>query len=209
MRVAVARCGTPSGYARHFRLNQPRCAACSEAHKLDRIERQRRIALVGALTYPAIATTRRLQALAVAGFSALAIAEEMGTERSYIRDLWRGERTRVFTRTHVSVERLYVEWGGRDGDSTITAARAKSAGWAPWWAWDDDTIGDPDARPNLTGFDEAAVRALLRGEEIESDRLDRREAARRLVESGLSRADAAAVLKVTEVTVGVYVREAA
>jgi hypothetical protein len=70
---------------------------------------------------------------------------------------------------------------------------AKRAGWVSCWAWDDSTIDDPAAKPNLTGtpgedlIDEMVVERLMAGDRVPHARMvERREAVERLTLRGKS-----------------------
>lgn len=209
MSRALRPCGTVAALRRHQRRGETPCQPCRDAHSslTRRVRRERREA--APVFVPSVGAVRRAQALAVDGYTANTIAAESFVHPSYLRHLWQGEYATVFAGTHRAVAATYEKLAGTGGPSVITARRAQRAGWAPWYAWDDDTIDDPDARPNLTGFDESTVRALMRGEDVESDRVDRREAAARLLARQHAPADIAAMLRVDPTTVYVYLREAA
>lgn len=105
---------------------------------------------------PALATTRRLRALAVRGWSLVELAERSGLERDLLSMLRLGKYAGVTRSTEVAVEALYRDlWdaappqGTRQEKSAYSRTRGLAArhGWAPPMAWDDETIGDPDARP--------------------------------------------------------------
>jgi lambda repressor-like predicted transcriptional regulator len=152
-------------------------------------------------------TRRRVQALARMGWPADVVATRCGLyDNTLKQSLCRG---RVSARIAARVARLYDELSDTPGPSSRAAARAATLGYAPPVAWDDDTIDDPEARPNLTGYDEQVVRALVRGEAAEANRADRSEAAARLNEQGLTRQEVALRLDVSRSTVDLYLREAA
>lgn len=110
----------------------------------------------------ATGTRRRLQALAVAGWSFLALAEEYGTgDRQQIRTL--AESDRCCAGTHVRVadmfRRLWLVDPPKSRRSTQTRFRmmVERKGWVGIGAWDDDTIDDPNAVPDLQGDGEPVV----------------------------------------------------
>ena len=106
---------------------------------------------------PAAGTTRRLQALAVLGWTGDRIAAETGLRDSTI---WRA--THAQTRTVLAATaRAVADFYDRTWDTppiptghheagwiTRTIAAARENDWAPALAWDDDTIDDPDATPH-------------------------------------------------------------
>ncbi|MFD5220283.1 hypothetical protein ACFWMH_21865 [Streptomyces tendae] len=111
-------------------------------------------------TVPAVGTVRRLQALAVAGWPTSRLSRETGLTPYRLMLLLKGI-TQVATREEArTVAAVYVRLGGASpglcGVSHIAARaareRAGTAGWAPPAAWDDDTIDDPAAIPQWTGY---------------------------------------------------------
>lgn len=111
-------------------------------------------------TVPAVGTARRLQALAVAGWPTSRLSRETGLTPYRLVPLLKGVTTCVTREEARSVAAVYVRLGGASpglcGVSHIAARaareRAGAAGWAPPAAWDDDTIDDPQAIPQWTGY---------------------------------------------------------
>ncbi|WP_328657940.1 hypothetical protein [Streptomyces sp. NBC_00334] len=107
----------------------------------------------------AAGTTRRLQALAVAGWPTSRLARETGLAPSYLSRVLKGDLAEVPVSMARMVAAVYVQLGavspGLSGVSHIAARaareRAAAALWAPPAAWDDDTIDDPAAIPQWTG----------------------------------------------------------
>ena len=99
----TGKCGTVAGHAQHARDKTPMCRPCKKAHA----NQMRRWRGLGSLrvdvTVPAFGTVRRLRALAVAGFTADAIAAETGIQPSHIRHLWREQSRFVMATTHRAV----------------------------------------------------------------------------------------------------------
>lgn len=104
----------------------------------------------------ATGTRRRLQALAVGGWSAARLAARVGIEPTHLRRIIRGgpENRNVAVSTARAVRDLYDELWDRPPPQVthrekIAASRtrnhARQQGWAPPMAWDG--IDDPDARP--------------------------------------------------------------
>lgn len=105
----------------------------------------------------ATGTRRRLQALAALGWSHAALADRMGVERRNLPRLLREDRT-VLMATARRVGRVYDElcWSFPPADTprqkqSVTRAKTNAArrGWAPPLSWDEDTIDDPAAVPDL------------------------------------------------------------
>ncbi|MGI5245070.1 hypothetical protein [Dactylosporangium sp. CA-139066] len=99
-------------------------------------------------------TVRRAQALCAIGWTVSAVGEAIGwTAQNFCNLVSRGSQpyaAMVLARTAAAVAALYERESmrpvaGPAGDAA--RARAKSRGWLPPLAWDDDTIDDPDALP--------------------------------------------------------------
>jgi hypothetical protein len=154
-----------------------------------------------------VGTRRRVQALSRIGWSQPEVCRRIDRHPTMLTTAL--SRGRITAATAFRVAEVYAELSPSEGPSEAARARAQRAGWAPPIAWEDVDIDDPQSRPNTTGYDEDAVRALLRGEAVDCDRIDRCEAAARLAERGMSRQEIALLIGVNATTVGVYLREAA
>lgn len=99
---------------------------------------------------------RRLQALAAAGWRVADIARHSGLSAPTVNYLMHRKRERVYPKTYSAVVAVYDKLSMRQGYSTRARRRAERLGWAPPLAWDDDTIDDPTAEPDL-----GAKRAVL------------------------------------------------
>lgn len=105
----------------------------------------------------ATGTRRRLQALIAAGWPQHHLAVRLGMTDSNFGGTLRRDRTLV--RTARAVRALYDDlWradplGHGASPAGVTQARNRAAanGWAPAGAWDDDTIDDLAAKPDLGG----------------------------------------------------------
>jgi len=103
---------------------------------IDRVPGDRWISVHG--------TRRRLEALQLAGWSQLFVAQKLGITRqavSQIKSRW----DRVTADTARAVAALYDEYGMRQGPSLKARTWAIKGGYAPALAWDD--IDDPEAKP--------------------------------------------------------------
>jgi lambda repressor-like predicted transcriptional regulator len=106
---------------------------------------------------PATATRRRLQALAVTGWSAAVLAERAGVQQQALTLLRSGRQPLVRAGTARAVRDLFERLACTDALGLVPdAAKAKLVktlarrrGWAPAAAWDEDTIDDPAAEPDL------------------------------------------------------------
>ncbi|MFF7335383.1 hypothetical protein [Streptomyces sp. NPDC008150] len=139
-------------------------------------------------------TRRRVQALAVRGWSRHVMAAEIGMgETSFKKAL---HKERVTARLARTVADLYDRWWNLDplefgvSRNSVGRVRADAArsGFHGPLAWDDDTIDDPNAVPQTdavpplqTDGDNAVARWLL-GESVILGREDRREALQYLFE---------------------------
>jgi hypothetical protein len=130
-----------------------------------------------------VGTRRRVQALSRIGWSQREICRRLDRHPTMIATaLSKGQITAA---TAYGVAQVYRTLSAVEGPSDSARSRAALAGWAPPLAWEDIDMDDPQARPNLTGYDEETVRALVRGERPEYDSPDMTEAILRLVEQGL------------------------
>ncbi|MGW4759568.1 hypothetical protein [Streptomyces chartreusis] len=109
-------------------------------------------------TVHAAGTRRRVQALAVAGWPMHRLARETGLAVSSIAWLMDAATVRV-SRARI-VAALYarlslanpVLCGVAPAIARAARGRAVAAGWAPAGTWDDDTIDDPSAHAEWTGY---------------------------------------------------------
>lgn len=93
-----------------------------------------------------LGASRRLQALAVMGWSGPMLAERTGVPLKTLDNLRVGKGTRV-ARVHVeAVERVYEELWNVDGGNLIAKGVARKRGWLPPMAWDDDAIDEPEEK---------------------------------------------------------------
>lgn len=102
-------------------------------------------------------TSRRLQALVAIGWSGSRLAELLGYDRASFTPILHG-RGGTTAKGAAAVRALYDQLWDAPPTGTDAATRgsvsrarnfARSNGWPPPLAWDDDTIDDPDARPDL------------------------------------------------------------
>lgn len=107
--------------------------------------------------YRSVGTARRLQALMVNGWTMRELACRIGMEPGAFGPVVHGDRM-VSRRTREAVERIYDELWDQAPPRRTPAEKlaytrsvryAASRKWAPTLAWDDNTIDDPDAKPDL------------------------------------------------------------
>lgn len=113
----------------------------------------------------ATGSIRRVRALHAIGHTALTIAQAADSHRSRILPLLDGH-PRLRRSLAVRIEAAYNKLANQPGDNARARNRAAREGWAPPGAWDDDTIDNPAARPQLGGELNFHERAKLRREEI-------------------------------------------
>lgn len=205
--VVTGKCGTPAGYQDHHDNGTPRCRPCKDAQAAwQRAYRKRTYLARGPLLVDACGTRRRLRALAWMGWSWADIGAQIGCSHQAVSGYTlRGKVTRD---TAAKVAAVYDLLWNRRGPSPKAAARARTNGWQPALAWSDDTIDDPRARPTrmvasrtAEPLDEIAVERAMRGDCKRIRPVERAEAVRRLTAVGLSAAEIAERLGVTDRTV--------
>lgn len=97
----------------------------------------------------ATGTARRLQALAALGWPPSVLARRIGVSRSTFEHIVKGHIQRTSAGVVAAVSDLYEELSMTPGPSDHWRRIAADKGWAPPLAWDDDTIDNPDAAPDL------------------------------------------------------------
>jgi len=96
---------------------------------------------------PGVGTARRLQALAAIGWPQRELAARIGWRQSNLSALIAGRP--VTAETARKVAALFDELQMVPGPSEAARRRAVERGWVPPLAWDEETIDDPDAQPDL------------------------------------------------------------
>ncbi|MEU1327177.1 hypothetical protein [Streptomyces microflavus] len=129
---------------------------------------------------PACGAVRRVRALYALGHFNLQIAAAAGMSRDAIGHLAAGRYQTLKVKADDGIRAAYDQLSMQAGSSWKTRKLAEERGWAPPLAWDDDTIDDPAAVPQLdapqAGFtegDDVANRFLM-GESVVLDREARR-----------------------------------
>ncbi|HOW94059.1 MAG TPA: hypothetical protein PLF91_06175 [Mycolicibacterium fallax] len=97
---------------------------------------------------PGIGTTRRLQALVAFGYTQSDLCSRLGMSATNGTCLFSGTRGLVTATTARKIEALFDALQLIPGPSDRARQRAARRGWAPPLAWDEDTIDNPDARPD-------------------------------------------------------------
>ncbi|AUS34635.1 hypothetical protein C1M55_28310 [Rhodococcus qingshengii] len=151
-------------------------------------------------------TRRRLEGLAVLGWSLRRIADELGCDRANLAKM--RKRQSVTFEMHEAVKAVFDRLGP-DGGCTRTKLWAASNGFVHPLLWDD--IDDPFAEPLKLGrdtgpqlVDDVVVQRLVSGRVTDATIAERRAAFARLDAQGLSCQQIASILRITERTIDRY-----
>lgn len=101
---------------------------------------------------PSVGAYRRIQALLAIGWTHADITARSGVSTTYILSrALRSDRPGrwVASSTHWAIARAFDEMSMTPGPSSRGAQVARSRGYAPPLAWDEETIDDPHAKPDL------------------------------------------------------------
>lgn len=129
-----------------------------------------------------IGSQRRIQALARMGWSAEMLAARVGCDRRRLAALTSGQQTKVTVRWARRIDELFNELQDVPGPGRKAARFAELKGWAPPIAWDDDTIDDPNAKPQHDAhrfvsfaekYEELRDHCLVTGLDAITERLNR------------------------------------
>lgn len=99
---------------------------------------------------PSVGVHRRLRALQWMGYTLPDLAERLGMGYTAIYHYMQREQVTVDTATKVAS--LYTELSMKVGPNDRERWRAYRNGWLPPMAWDEHTIDDPDAEPDLASL---------------------------------------------------------
>lgn len=94
------------------------------------------------------ATRRRLQALVAIGYTKTYLCGLIGVTPQNGNSLFNGGQTGVRQSTADTVAAIYDDLSMTPGPSQRARTLAKKKRWASPLAWDDDSIGDPEAKPD-------------------------------------------------------------
>lgn len=158
-----------------------------------------------------VGTIRRLQALGAAGWTFRDIAPRAGLSSKSLTDIM--TRPTAYVANARAIEKVYDELSMKQGPSKTALGRAKRKGWAPPLAWDEDTIDDPDARPDF-GDREAAkevdmvvVFRLVKNQPTRSTKAERMAAVLWMQQHGETYEDMAAKIRTSEKSIHRYIAE--
>jgi hypothetical protein len=130
--------------------------------------------LAGGVKVPFVGTRRRLQALVATGWSIGQISARTGLDRQRLDGAINGRD--IVQSTADAVNAAYDElWNQAPPQSNqreriaVSRSRKRAAlnGWAPPMAWDDDSIDDPNATPDLGEQRNAPGRKRIHLEDVE------------------------------------------
>lgn len=96
-----------------------------------------------------VGTRRRLQALQAIGYTRADLAARIGMSEDGVSDLARGKGSHVTAGLGRRIDAAFRELQLTPGSNAVTRARSLKKGWLPPFAWDEDTIDDPGAEPDL------------------------------------------------------------
>ncbi|MFF7411582.1 hypothetical protein [Streptomyces lydicus] len=105
----------------------------------------------GAALVDAEGTTRRGRALVAFGYDRTYLAGTLQMHVDAVGRLLNGKQQLVSSSTAQAMSDAYQQLASTPGPSNRARMRAAGLQWAPPWAWDDDTIDDPNAHPDWTG----------------------------------------------------------
>lgn len=101
---------------------------------------------------PSLGTVRRVRGLYYVGHGPQAITVHAPLTLTIITEIAGAEYQWVAPTTEAAIKRACAALAAVPGTSHRARARALREGWAPLSAWDDDTINDPHALPEWTGY---------------------------------------------------------
>lgn len=120
----------------------------------------------------ATGSQRRLQGLVALGWTTRELTRRMGgKDHGTVCDITSCNNQTIRRATADAIKEIYDKLWDHPGPSRISAQRAAKRGWVVPLAWDDDTIDDPDATPDLGEPDAPSPHGRLREHVIE-DYLD-------------------------------------
>lgn len=145
---------------------------------------------------PTAGTLRRLQGLMVMGWSHAEMSARAGFDTTRV-----GRQDALGVGHAQALAVVYDQLSMLRGPSETTRQRAARFGYLPPLAWDDETIDNPAAQPNLGGgpsVDDVAVERAASGEAVTLSTAEREEAVRRLNHRGLNDKQIATRLRISD-----------
>lgn len=137
---------------------------------------------------------RRLQALAYIGYSLQDVAQATGIPYTTVGSVREGRTEIIRVPSHRLIDAAYRRMLQKPGPSRLASRHARAMGWVSALAWDDDTIDDPDAKPQGISFrneravlDDAAIERRIAGDRtVRLHKGETAEVVRRLIAAGTS-----------------------
>lgn len=169
--------GTSNAYRNHG------CRCLDARRDNNRYRKRRRAGFHQPAMVDSVGVVRRRQALAAMGYGLPDLAPHFGVTPRAVSNYMR--RPRVHRSTLERWRQVYDLLSMTPGPSSKARGEALRRGWLPPLAWDDETIDDPDAVPDL-------------GSRRARTRQDIAEDARFLAGTGMSTHGIAARLQVSE-----------
>lgn len=146
-RLQIAAASGVSDRAIRYILNGQREVQLATAQALLAVQPHKGLARVDAT-----GTIRRIQALAVTGWPIGWTANQAERTPSHLHRILNGSVPLAPRCTAERIALIYQAHEATQGPSQPSRAAAAHRGWVPPIAWDDDTIDDPSATPDWTGF---------------------------------------------------------
>jgi hypothetical protein len=152
--------GSYAGHVAHSEHKIPMCQPCRVAGTRYMKRRRMRVQNGEELMVPRLGAKRRIQALMALGWTGTDIAHACGwADRASVSQVISppdrgqlGDRG-IFRKTHDAICKAYDDMSMQLPEITSARSRvrntARTLGWPVPLAWDDGSIDDPDARPNL------------------------------------------------------------
>lgn len=170
--------GTESAYCRD------RCR-CPEAREDRRIRcKRRRHGRGGYTLIDGVGTARRVQGMAVQGWTYRQIGARLGCTWQFVQKVADRENPKVRIDTAERVRAVAADLAFRPGPSQVSRRRALDKGWVPLGAWPDGHVDDPQAVAEVaalaprkdkaaSGFDPVKVERAIQGTRLKLTQMER------------------------------------
>lgn len=223
----VRECEHPGKPHKHgsecYRHDNCRCALGRAYHARKAAERRKAKALgtFQLRTTDATGTRRRLEALMTLGYSSSEIGAGAGLSRHAIHQVMRERATRVYRTNAAAIAAFYDQHWDKPAPESFASnyvqRLAAKRGYAPPLAWDDDTIEDPKAKPNVTAGEEVidwqaierAIKHSVKGSRVKLTKRERQAAIQTMALRGATATEIARRLGVSGTMAQQAVQEAA
>lgn len=174
----AVRHGTEAAYCRD------RCR-CPEAREDRRIRcKRRRHGRGGYTLIDGTGTARRVQGMAVQGWTYRQIGERLDCAWQYVQKIADRENPKVRIDTADRVRAIAADLAFRPGTSQVSRRRALDKGWVPLGAWPDGQVDNPHATAEVAaltstkgkltgGFDPVKVERAIQGTRLKLTSVER------------------------------------